>query len=367
MKWLLGLSLASISALAPAIVIRHDRPDGDYVVRRADFPYLARVSGFAEGTLIGERWVLTAAHVAMSLNPVNGFVDVNGKRYRVKSVIFHPKGDMNREANPVDLALLYLREPVKGVEPAGLYARKDEAGKTVTFLGAGATGDGRAEPAVRDGKTRRASNVIDKVDENNIRFLFDAPPKGLADEGISGPGDSGGPAILMVKGKPFVVGVSNSNSKNPGQGHCMYGTEESYARVSAHLSWIQRAMKGLEAPNWGWKEPTSTAPKTPAADSVNAFVKAFNSGSRSEMEAFDLKYRSAAALSRRTPDERWATIEGLRAAHGSFEVKEVALSQMGSVACRMKTRTGEMALQFMFMDGALLGFTMVDLSQPIPK
>jgi len=190
------LSLAIVSATGWTIVRRHDRPDSTYLTDRKFYPFVGRVSGFAEGTLIGKRWVLTASHVAMGLNPFNAYVELGGKRYTVKTVLFHPKGDMNREESPIDMALLYLHEPVEGVQPARLFAGNDELGKVIQFVGAGMTGDGRAEPSIRDGKVRVAGNVVDGADDREISFTFDAPPAGLKNEGISGPGDSGGPGLL---------------------------------------------------------------------------------------------------------------------------------------------------------------------------
>lgn len=98
-----------------------------------------------------------------------------------------------------DIALLKLDRPVKGVEPVSLYARDDEAGKVVTFVGRGWAGTGLTAP-VRDLERdlRGATNKVDEVNGTSIRMVFDAPPGGTDFEGISGPGDSGGPALLEI-------------------------------------------------------------------------------------------------------------------------------------------------------------------------
>lgn len=352
---LVGATLLAGSSLA--IVRRHDRPDSAYLTERSAFPCVGRVSGFAEGTLIGTRWVLTASHVAMGLNPFNAYVELGGKRYAVKTVLFHPKGDMNREAAPIDMALLYLREPVAGIKPAILYAGNDEIGKVIRFVGAGMTGDGRAEPSQRDGKFRSAENVVDGADEREISFTFDSPPNGLPHEGISGPGDSGGPALLKVGRELYVLGVSARNSKNPGQGHCMYGTKEYYTRVSTQRDWIVRTMKGAEAPHWGWSTPTPNLQDPPKTDCIREFVQAFNSGNREHLEAFGQKWRTAASLARMTPDQRWAAMKGLIDANGKLTPVRYAKSRPGSIAVQFQAEKGGggLALEFLFTQEGAAG------------
>jgi len=358
--------LATLALPAHAIVIRHDTPDSNYVVDRSKYPCVARISGFAEGTLIGDRWVLTAAHVAMGLNPFNGYAEIAGKRYRVQKVLFHPNADFDHEESLVDLALLYLAEPVVGVTPAELYSKDDEVGKIITFVGAGLTGNGKTEPKTDDHKTRAAQNKIEEVNDRQIVFTFDEGKSALPTEGISGPGDSGGPALIKQGKKFFVLGVSNSNSKNPGAGHCMYGTREFYARVSTKRDWILSVMRGGDAPDWGWGEITKVLEPSAKAELVEEFFAAFNLMDRTKMEAFDSKWRSAEALARRTPDQRWAVIEGLLEQRGKLTPLEYAVSQQGGISVRVRSEktNKEIGMGFIFAPGdqaKLLGFTIVEL------
>ena len=76
------------------------------------------------------------------------------------------------------------------------------------------------------------------INDTWLTFEFTAPPGGTPLEGISGPGDSGGPALIERDGKYLVAGVSSGNSGGDGE-HCRYGTTEYYARVSTSADWIR--------------------------------------------------------------------------------------------------------------------------------
>jgi hypothetical protein len=127
------------------------------------------------------------------------------------------------------------------VTPVPIYdGRAESSGDTVTFVGQGFSGDGMTGPGTRDGVRRAATNRIESVREKWLTFLFDAPPAGTELEGISGPGDSGGPAFLTVDGKFFVAGVSSGqDSRAAGGKEGVYGVTEYYVRVSSYAEWIR--------------------------------------------------------------------------------------------------------------------------------
>lgn len=248
----LVFALAFVAALlvaSPAfsIVARHDAGEEALLELGSRFPAAVKLrragvglrSG-AEGTLVAPRWVLTAAHVAASLSP--GDVAVTGKReHRIDRVVRHPgwKSDAGMD---VDIALLRLASPVEGIDPAAPAGGPDAAGTEVVFVGRGGHGDGRSGPTGEDGRVRGATNRIEKVGETWIRFRFDAPgdPAATALEGISGPGDSGGPAFVERDGTLYVVGVSSGQDSKPAGGKPgRYGVLEYYTRVSAFASWIR--------------------------------------------------------------------------------------------------------------------------------
>lgn len=218
-----------------AIVIRHDRDDAAYRERAEDFPMVCEAGG-GMGTLVDPLWVLTAAHVAESVG--NGPVRCGDRSLQVEQVFVHPDyaGENHR-----DIALLRLAAPAKGIPHARLYRKDDEVGKRILFVGTGYSGTGLTGPTVKSRDMRVAENTVVSARPGWIVFEFDAPPAGDELEGISGPGDSGGPAFLEIDGVPYVLGVS---AYNEGDELCRYGSMEHYARVTDEIAWLDGVMRG---------------------------------------------------------------------------------------------------------------------------
>lgn len=229
-----GITMRPTQTLA--IVARHDRPDDALLALGERFPATGKIGPDGSCTLIAPTWVVTAGHVARSVKPGVNWVRFDKKAYIVKRVVMHPdcKSVENRPPK-TDLALIELAEPVSGILSVPLYRRDDEKGKSIFLAGYGDRGDGRSKPLLTDGKLRAATNVVDGVRPTRILFDFSEPPAGTDLEGVSGPGDSGGPAFIEIHGKPALVGVSSAamNGK-PGR----YGVTEVYTRISAFAEWI---------------------------------------------------------------------------------------------------------------------------------
>ena len=192
------------------------------------------------GSLIAPHWMLTAAHVAAEM-PLANEIELAGETYIIEQMVIHPDfrnwnetGD--RAVN--DIALLKLDRAVENVAPLLLYRPMDELGKTVTFVGSGDFGNGLIGPDSVDAKLRKATNRVELADRDWLTFRFDAPPETTALEGISGPGDRGGPALLPVAEHQWAIaGISaGQNSGQPGEGY--YGVVEYYTRVSQYIDWI---------------------------------------------------------------------------------------------------------------------------------
>jgi hypothetical protein len=259
---LVGLSALLTSISAPAIIKRHDVSDFKYrevgemyrhtivegIVPGEGGPML----GNGNGTLVAADWILTAAHVAAAL-PKSGEavpskranVSINGIWYPVEAVYLHPS--WKGLDSPEDIALIKLAEPVPGAKPACLYPNKDEVGRTAVVVGTGGTGDGVTGSRKLDGKIRGATIRVGSIERSGMQLAwkFKGPtqPGVTPLEGISGRGDSGGPAFLRHKGRLCVAGVSSTQETN-GLKNGQYGVTEFYPRVSFFRKWIEEVMAG---------------------------------------------------------------------------------------------------------------------------
>ncbi len=250
-----GLVLAMASS-SQSIVVRHDIPDLVYVADERDHPAIFALYRSPKGhrdcvaTLIHERWAVTAAHctgehiIEAAAGGKAGFrVEIAGREAFIDRLVPHPDSEMTRPSRPnwTDVALLRLSQPVRGVRPVALYDRKDEVGKTVILPGWGGIGNGADALTGADGRFRLAHNRVDSASELYLDWKFDDPREGraLKLEGISGPGDSGGPALVRKGHGWATLGVS-SHQRTFGGPEGRYGVVERYVRISTILPWIRR-------------------------------------------------------------------------------------------------------------------------------
>ena len=186
---------------------------------------------------------------------------------------------------PHDIALLQLKSQASGVTPVALYEGSDEVGQVVTFVGRGDIGTGLTGSKPTDGKKRGATNTITSVDDDWIFFNFDRGDDATDLEGVSGPGDSGGPALVTRDGKTYTLGVSVFSNGTPGH----YGVQEIYTRVSTHRDGIESVISGKNTDG----EIAITMgggpvelPETPVGAMVGEYLQAYNSNDDAAMSAF---------------------------------------------------------------------------------
>lgn len=297
------------AASASGMIRRHDRPDEEYLAAAKGYGSAVRV-GTAMGTAISPEWVLTAAHVGTRLSPTKRIVKTATGKHRVDHVVAHPIWKGEGSLTSIDLALLKVSPPIEGIEFPALYEWDDEVGQIVTFVGNGQYGTGKTGPQMDDWKFRAATNEVVHTEGGWMVYLFDEPPAGTELEGISGPGDSGGPAYVERDGKRYIIGVSSSND-GEGNGTCRYGSKEYYPRVSTSLEWIRGTIGQAFVPTSAGTEIThyseDALPLTAAGNSIRAFLAAYATGTEQAMKAFETKHRAAAALVQRSATERAAT------------------------------------------------------------
>ena len=311
------LLLVATPRPAGAIVRRDDRPDSLYRALAHDgAPVLGNLAG-AMGTLVGDRWVLTAGHVVANLSPFSRSFRLGDERYPIAAVYVYPgfttktgAGGANQvELDVADLALVRLARPVRGVTPARLHRVADARGRAIVVAGTGITGTGTSGPNDEDGVLRAATNVVDEVDGRYFTFSFSAPgDSGVTDlEGIGGPGDSGGPAFVRGPRGLEVLGVSSLNHRGAATGSSRYESHEVYASVPASLAWIDAVLAGRGKPepvrdvvrrvSDGW-------PHTPAGRLVSHWLDAYDRQDSLALVAFENTYRADSLLAKRPAEKR---------------------------------------------------------------
>lgn len=268
MPRLLLIVLLVVSFSASAIVIRDDVEDSKYRVPDSEFPALADLPGEGHGALIAPRWVVTAAH-AVGWQPDIKQIVLDGKPRDVARVVFHPgyrkppqklidqtlaTGDATLLVVALsasdDIALIELAQPVADVSPIAVYKGDDELGKVVELVGKGATGTGASGytfDSPHRTQLRRAFNTVTNVDGRWLCYVFDKPSSGLPLEGMSGNGDSGGPALIQVDGQWELAGLTSwkvlqGDARTIRMG--LYGQGSCNVRLSHYSGWIESVMAG---------------------------------------------------------------------------------------------------------------------------
>lgn len=334
-------TLAVFVSIASGIIRRHDVDDERYLAHATGIDSVVAVGG-GTATLVGERWLLTAAHVAEQVNALSRTVVVGDREYKIDKRVMHPTWLGEASPTSIDVALLRLSEPVDSIAPAPIYERSDEIGRQIRLVGYGMYGNGLDGPDSDDARQRSAENIVDDIAFGHyLTFSFSSPddPDVLPLEGISGPGDSGGPAFILDGGTYRVAGVSVSNQDDESiNGVCTYGSIEIYSRVSTLADWIRDTMHDAarsSADEWEQVKFVSSSPipDTPAGRAANAFFESWKTNTEQAHRQFEEQYRSRAALGQTSLDDRVASKPHLYAELGPLAPIAYIERGPGEVEC----------------------------------
>lgn len=337
--YLLGLLLVAAPALA--ILGRHDVPPEAYLVPETEFPALGRLDERIEAVLITDRWMLTAAHTVDMLSPLDEtFVRLGERCVGAERIVVHPEWEggwpLMHEIH--DLALLELAETVEFVDPVALYTGDDELGSVVTLPGRGRSGNGRdGLDADADGVMRRGTNRIEAVTETTLFLVFDDPDSATDLEAVAGPGDSGGPALLVSDEETRLVGIGSATTGVPEVSTGLYGTVDLYVRVSRFAPWILGVIAGTDGGS-EWNPSTSCSdvswPDHPASRLARDFFEASETGTVEALREYFRRYDTSG-----DPARAERVFEALVKRFGALEVRRC--TTRGPAEIRVLARTHE--------------------------
>jgi secreted trypsin-like serine protease len=272
-------------------IIRHDVDEKAYLALASEkqFDCVGRVykdtSESGSCILIGDRFVLSAAHVfidsdfrpdtmdyngqkVISYLPYNHRVtDVSklslifkGQKVKIKNVLLHPNYLDSLTKGSCDIALLELEQPVKNITPAKLNISLDELNSNVVGVGYGASGPAdRPDLVGIYNKKIAGENVVDSIGgqlylghETLLFCDFDHPtrkdcnklgsptPRPL--EYICAGGDSGGGLFRRKNNNWELIGTCFGGGVDINQliksGY--YGQTMQWTRVSVFAKWINQ-------------------------------------------------------------------------------------------------------------------------------
>lgn len=163
---------------------------------------LSSGQAYCTGTVVGDRWVLTAAHCLQLMTPSQVYLgtrpSAGGQRLQVARTVIHPRFSFIGLQDDIGLVELVERAPV---EPLPLMEQPLDpaiAGSTVRLIGFGTTSSTDTDPPLKRTGTAR----ISALDAQKLT-LQGAPSQTCLT-------DSGAPVLYQLDGREYVAGVASS-------------------------------------------------------------------------------------------------------------------------------------------------------------
>jgi secreted trypsin-like serine protease len=222
---------------------------------------LKRGGHFCGAALIGDQWVVTAAHCLEGEKPAGLAVWVGGRDLRrpeegktakVQQIFVHP--NYNDDTLKNDIALIKLAKPIGAIPPvlqatAQTTNQLASPGKVATVSGWGALSENGSSPKL----LHQVRLPIVSHAECNSPAAYDGEVfnnqicAGLRQGGKDACyGDSGGPLWVSKNGKDHLIGIVSW-----GEGCALPRKYGVYTRVAAYKQWIVNKLNGGEGPGPG--------------------------------------------------------------------------------------------------------------------
>uniref|UniRef100_A0A7M4F3N0 Peptidase S1 domain-containing protein n=1 Tax=Crocodylus porosus TaxID=8502 RepID=A0A7M4F3N0_CROPO len=257
---------------------------GGFNASRGEIPWQVSLKEgsrhFCGATIVGERWLLSAAHCFNHRNSslasltkleyikayigttsLNG-ADGNTVKVSIKKVVQHPS------YNPIildfDVAVLELASPLlfnKYIQPVclPLAVQKFPVGKKCMISGWGNIQEGNSKQLTKPESLQKASVGIIDQKTCNVLYNFSLTDRMICAGFLEGKvdscqGDSGGPlACEETPGVFYLAGIVSwgigcAQAKKPGV----------YSRITKLKDWILDIISPLPAPEAGWRKSTAS-------------------------------------------------------------------------------------------------------------